>query len=158
MMDHATVGTEQPTASRLLCGHIQQRPVAAILDDAEIADAIRIMREGNVGFLPVLEAMTRAVVGVVTDRDLITRAACAPGVRIADVMTRDAVAVRPDEPVTRALHLMKRHRITRVVVVDSERRPLGVLSLSDIAQYAKPSRIGRTLRVIAERKYGPERP
>lgn len=37
-------------------------------------------------------------------------------------------------------------------------RPVGIVSLSDVAQYEAPSRVGRTIRMVTERKYAPERP
>jgi CBS domain-containing protein len=68
------------------------------------------------------------------------------------------IAVRPTHTIGHAERLMRMHRITRVVVLDEAGRALGILSLSDVVQYVRPSRAGLTLQRIAERKYGPQRP
>ena len=73
-------------------------------------------------------------------------------------MTRGAIACRPTHTVAHAERLMRKHHLTRIIVVDEQRRPIGIVSLSDVAQYERPSRIGQTVRAIAERKYAPERP
>lgn len=102
------------------------------------------------------------VVGVLTDRDLAIRVCAedAPAVtrRVGDVMTSGAVSCWVTQSITHAERLMRRHHLTRVVVVDENSRPVGIVSLSDVAQYDAPARVGRTLRAVAERKYAPERP
>lgn len=143
------------------CEEIMKRDVRTVSDTANAFTAASLMREYEIGFLPVCDAANR-VVGVVTDRDLVLRV-CADNedvmtVVVQDIMARPVVSVRPTHTVASAERQMRVHRITRVVVVDAERRPVGILSLSDIAQYVRPSRVGNTLRVVAERKYVPERP
>jgi CBS domain-containing protein len=159
----------------LLCGEALQQPVLYIDADDTVVAAARIMREANIGFLPVCKAEGAILVGVITDRDIVTRAcvgcvgeesaslegtADLADLVVRTVMTRGAVTVSPDDSVTKALRLMRKHRISRVIVTDAkdEKFPIGIVSLSDIAQYEKASRIGRTFRAIAERKYAPERP
>jgi len=48
-----------------------------------------------------------------------------------DIMTRDAVTVRPDLPVGQALATMRRDRISGVPVVDSGGRLVGILTALD---------------------------
>jgi CBS domain-containing protein len=77
---------------------------------------------------------------------------------VQDVMTVGAISCRPSHSVAHAERQMRSHHLTRVVIVDADDRLLGILSLSDVAQYVRPSRVGRTVRTVAERKYAPERP
>jgi len=119
------------------------------------------MREQDLGFLPVCDEAGR-VVGVVTDRDL-ARRVCAEDARasatpVRDIMSVGVVACRPAHTVAHAERQMRRHKVTRIVIKDDEDRLLGVLSLSDVAQYVRDAQTGSTLRVISERKYQPERP
>ncbi len=143
------------------CREIMQQPVRSVLEGDTVFVAARIMREEDVGFLPVSD--TRGIiVGILTDRDIATRV-CAAGSNAADtairtVMTTGVIACQPDDPVSKAAALMRRHRVTRIVVLNRGRRPLGILSLSDIAQYDRPANVGRTLQSVAERKYSPARP
>jgi CBS domain-containing protein len=138
-----------------------KREVHAVADGDDALVAARIMRDHDVGFLPVCDVNGR-VIGVLTDRDLAIRV-CAedspPATRrVCAVMTGAVISCRPTQTVSHAERLMRRHHLTRVVVVDDENRPVGVVSLSDVAQYAAPARVGRTLRTVTERKYAPERP
>jgi len=121
--------------------------------------AARRMREANVGILPVCEANGR-VLGVVTDRDLAVRVCAedleASTTKVASVMTSAVLSCKPDDPVGRAEALMRKHRITRVIIIDDAGALAGVLSLSDLAFYEPSARAGRTLRAVSERKYEPE--
>ena len=77
---------------------------------------------------------------------------------VAAVMTPDPATCRADQSVALAVRRMRAHRLTRLPIVDEDGCLLGVLSLSDIAQYVRHGRAGRTLAKVAERKYAPERP
>lgn len=48
---------------------------------------------------------------------------------------------------------MREHHISRIVVLQESGALAGVLSLSDVAQYEQPARVGRTLQAIVERPY-----
>ncbi len=129
-------------------------------DDSLLA-AARAMRELDIGFWPVVDA-AGVLVGVLTDRDIVVRA-CAEdahpsAVTVGSVMTRGATTCAGEDPIGVAEAKMRRHRVLRIVVTDDRGAPIGVISLSDVAQYEPPSRVGRTLQSVAERKYAPERP
>ena len=49
-----------------------------------------------------------------------------------DIMNADIVTISPDDTVDRALSLMLQYRITGLIVVDSEQRPVGVVSDYDL--------------------------
>lgn len=151
----------------LLCGEVLRRPVVYVSVNDTVAAAARAMREADVGFLAVCEDDGRKLVGVLTDRDIVTRACVVDdGASLATtavkwIMTKSPLTVRTDDSVTKALRLMRKHQVSRLIVLSDAPdpdEPLGIVSLSDIAQYEKPARIGRTLRAITERKYAPERP
>jgi CBS domain-containing protein len=138
-----------------------KQPVRTVLEADTLHAAARAMRESDVGFVPVCSE-DGAMVGVLTDRDIVTRA-CAEDERpstllVRAVMSRGIVSCGPDDSVARAMARMRRHRLTRIVILDWRGFPVGVLSLSDIAQYERPSRVGRTLQTVAERKYTTGRP
>jgi CBS domain-containing protein len=143
------------------CEEIMKRGVRTVREsDLALAAAVA-MRDDDIGFLPVCDPDGKAI-GVVTDRDIAMRV-CAADARasamtVADVMTRSVVACRPHQAIARAESLMRRHRITRVLVTDDAGVLVGVVSLSDLAQYERSSAVGRTMRAISERKYAPERP
>ncbi len=145
----------------LRCREIMKQPVCSIFEGDTLHVAARAMRDAEVGFVPVC-AEDGTIRGVLTDRDIVTRA-CAEDERpsallVRSVMSRGIVSCGPDDSVARAMARMRRHRLTRILILDWRAIPVGVLSLSDIAQYERPARVGRTLQTVAERKYTSGRP
>ncbi len=143
------------------CEEIMKRDVRSIDEGDDVLLAARIMRDEGIGFLPVRD-VTGGVSGVVTDRDIAVRV-CAeelpPGVTpIGSIMSRGTISCLPTHTVTHAEQLMREHHLTRIIIMDEQRRLLGIVSFSDVVQYERPSRAGITARAIAERKYSPERP
>ncbi|MEJ2344497.1 MAG: CBS domain-containing protein [Gammaproteobacteria bacterium] len=53
-------------------------------------------------------------------------------VRVGNVMTRDVVMIRPDTSLAEAARKLLRHGIDGMPVVDSERRPVGMLTEADL--------------------------
>ena len=99
-----------------------------------VQDAARHMRDGDVGALVVVENGT--VSGIVTDRDIVVRAVAdgrdASGTTVQDVFTSSTVTVTPDQSASEAARLMREHDIRRLVVVQ-DNRPVGIVSLGDLA-------------------------
>ncbi len=106
---------------------------------ASIQDAAREMRDNDIGDVLVSDSPPNGPYGLVTDRDLVVRALAegAAAARLADVCSRDLVTVSPDEPVERAVELMKDRAVRRVPVVDNG-RAVGVLSIGDLALERDP--------------------
>jgi CBS domain-containing protein len=102
--------------------------------DASIVEAARLMRDHGIGDVIVVDG--ERAEGIVTDRDIVIRAVAegtAPGeVRMQDVLSGELAAVTPDDPVERAIALMREKAIRRVPVVESG-RPVGVVSIGDLA-------------------------
>jgi CBS domain-containing protein len=110
-----------------------QRPVT--LDaDASLADAARLMRDRGIGDVIVVDGDNAE--GIVTDRDIVIRAiadgADPTRTPLRDVVSGDLAAVGPDDPVERAIELMRERAIRRLPVLESG-KPVGVLSLGDLA-------------------------
>jgi CBS domain-containing protein len=105
-----------------------------------LAEAARLMWEGRIGFLPVVEPDTGKLVGVITDRDGFM-AAYTQGKRLWDIpvhvaMAREVKSCRADAQIEEAEQMMGTNRIRRLPVVDADERVIGVLSLDDIARWA----------------------
>ncbi len=99
-----------------------------------IADAANKMREQDVGGLVVVDE-SGAVCGVVTDRDIAVRAVAEglqPTSTIGDIVTRDVTAISPDDTVEHAVRLMRDRSIRRLPVV-ADGRPIGIVSIGDLA-------------------------
>ena len=97
--------------------------------------AARKMRDHDIGGLPVLDG--GELVGFVTDRDIVVRG-IAQGLeasegRIRDVMTPDSICAYEDEDEVEASDRMRDHQVRRLLVCDRDGRPIGMLSLGDLA-------------------------
>ncbi|MFJ8074493.1 CBS domain-containing protein [Streptomyces sp. NPDC096176] len=112
---------------------------AAVRPDASLVEAARLMRDMDIG--DVLVAEGDHVVGVLTDRDITLRSvaegADPAGVSVASACTPDPVCVGPDDAVASAVRLMRTHAVRRLPVVE-DGRPLGVVSIGDLAVAQDP--------------------
>ncbi|MEX2431360.1 MAG: CBS domain-containing protein [Dehalococcoidia bacterium] len=111
--------------------------VTTVDPSAPLADAARIMRDANVGALPV-QRPGADVEGILSDRDLVVRgmaeAASPDATRVEEIMSRDLVYCYDDEDVTGAAREMQQRGVRRVLVFERETDQLRkILSLADIA-------------------------
>jgi CBS domain-containing protein len=110
-----------------------ERPVT--LDrDASLAEAARSMRDRGIG--DVIVVAGEDAEGIVTDRDIVIRAVAEGAdpntTRLGQVISRELVSVAPDDPVERAIGLMREKAVRRLPVLEGG-KPVGVLSLGDLA-------------------------
>ena len=109
-------------------------PETAQITDS-IMDVASMMRDLNVGFMPVMDGNT--LVGCITDRDIVIRAV-ADGLDTAnmsagEIMTTDLQVVTPDTDINEAAKIMEENQIRRLPVIDENGTLIGVVSLGDIA-------------------------
>jgi CBS domain-containing protein len=116
-----------------------------------VVEAARLMRDGDVGSLPVLEE--GRLVGVITDRDLAIRVvaeAMSPErVTVSDVASREPVTAAPGDDLDEALRLMARHQVRRLPIVEDERL-VGILAQADVALAEKEKKTGEVVEAISE--------
>lgn len=127
--------------------------VQVINPQESVAEAARIMRSNEVGFLPVAE--NDQLVGTVTDRDIVIRAVAhdrGPETPVAEVMSRELLFCFDDEDLDDASAKMSDAQVRRLPVLDREMRLIGVLTLGDIAQASDDdgTRAGETLSKVTE--------
>ena len=96
---------------------------------ATVAHAARLMRDGNVGAILVVDE--GKLIGIFTERDALVRViACGrdpTSVRLEEVMTREPATVTPDETFGYALLVMYERGFRHLPVVE-QGRPVGVVS------------------------------
>lgn len=116
-------------------GVICSRVVDTAAADEMVADVAARMRESNVGSLPVVDAEAR-VVGIVTDRDLVTRVLAqrrdGQHTRVAEILSACPQTVREDASIEDALAIMRRRSLRRLPVVDAGNKLVGIVTLDDI--------------------------
>ncbi len=93
------------------------------------------MKSLNVGFLPVREG-TR-LIGLLTDRDIVIRGLADgrdPGsTQVKDILSSEVVYCYDDDSVEDAARLMEDNQVRRLVIVNHDQTPVGILSIGDIA-------------------------
>jgi len=104
--------------------------------DATVAEAVSRMVEHRRAAVVVVDGAWR-LIGIVTERDLLTRVVSLgrePGrTRLADVMTPDPEALAPDDRICYAINRMHAGGYRIVPLVDEERRPIGIVTVNDVA-------------------------
>ncbi len=115
---------------------VMTRDVTVVGPQADIQQAARLMRDRDVGALPVYEG--KQLMGIVTDRDIAVRATArgvAPSAgRVADVMSPHTAWCYEDQTVGEVLQQMGDQQIRRIPVVSRDSMELaGMVSLGDLA-------------------------
>jgi CBS domain-containing protein len=125
---------------------------------ASVVEAARLMREQNIGSLPITD--DENLLGMITDRDITTRvvaeAADPETTSVADVCSRDVVSVEVDKDHEEALELMARHQVRRLPVVENGRL-VGIVAQADIALTENEKKTGELVEAISEPSEGERR-
>ena len=120
--------------------------------DQTVAYAAKMMRDEDVGIAPVVEG--ERLVGTLTDRDIAVRVV-AEGrdpqvVKAREVASTELITVDPQQDLDEALRLMANHQVRRLPVVEEDGRVVGVLAQADIAEEAKPKKVGELVEEISK--------
>lgn len=98
--------------------------------DQTLADALELMKRHRISGIPVTEKDGR-LVGILTNRDV--RFAGNPRQPVSELMTRDnLVTVGPNVTQEEARRQLHQRRIEKLLVVDEERRCIGLITVKDI--------------------------
>ncbi len=118
-----------------------------------LSDAAGKMKALDVGVLPVRE--DNKIVGIVTDRDIIIRALAekkdAGSTLVKDIMSTDIQHCDAEDSLEDAAKLMKQKQVRRLIVLDPEQTPVGIVSLGDMAAKCHADELaGETLEEISK--------
>jgi CBS domain-containing protein len=111
-------------------------PAATTLDEAA-----RAMRDADIGDVVVTDGP--GLFGMVTDRDIVIRAV-AEGqdvrrVTLGSVATREIVMIEQNATAAEAAALMRERAVRRILVCDTDRQLVGIVSLGDLATLLEPA-------------------
>jgi len=133
---------------------IMTRNVLTTTEEASVAAAARLMLDGRMSGLPVLNQQG-AVTGMVTEGDLLRRVEigtdhpCSEwagwvrpgrvadeyvhshGRRVAEIMSSGVVCVAPNAPLSAVVELMESHHIKRIPVLDGQSL-VGIVTRADV--------------------------
>lgn len=114
---------------------IMTRDVTVISPQDNVQRAAQMMRDWNVGALPVCDG--KRLVGMITDRDIAIRATAdgqSPDqIRVEQVMSPDVLWCFDDQTVGEVLQHMGDSQIRRIPVVNRNKELVGMVSLGDVA-------------------------
>jgi len=122
---------------------IMSKPAVTCRPSDTLNTAAQLMWEHDCGAIPVT-GDDGQIVGIVTDRDICmatyTRGSAPQAIQVSDAMANEVFSCHADDSLDAAERLMSEKQIRRIPVVDGDNRPIGLLSLNDIACYAASSR------------------
>jgi len=117
---------------------VMTKQPAVLESGSPLTHAARVMRDSDIG--DVIEG--GGVCGIVTDRDIVVRGIASgkdpSTTRLDEICSKDVTTVSSDTPVEEAVRLMRDRAVRRLPVVDGD-RPVGVITLGDLAMERDPS-------------------
>lgn len=151
--------------SRLRCRDIMTRDLAVATRDTTLVELARMMKQEDVGVIPVVEYDVPTgngrsenpdrtyegrnyargkLVGLITDRDVVVRAVadnkdCA-SVRSEDIMSVDINTTKPNDRVVDAIRKMGDKQVRRIPVVNDNGYLVGMISMADVALETRQDR------------------
>ncbi|MDP6018453.1 MAG: CBS domain-containing protein [Candidatus Latescibacteria bacterium] len=105
--------------------------------NATLGEAVARLKGHNVGCVLITDH--GELTGIFTERDVLYRVAGLienlDSVPVESLMTPQPTALKPSDPINRALHLMAIHGFRHVPLVDDDGCPVGIVSLRDIVGF-----------------------
>ncbi|MEJ2858955.1 MULTISPECIES: CBS domain-containing protein [Saccharothrix] len=131
---------------------IMNAGVQCIKEDQSLLDAARMMRDLNVGSLPICGRDDR-LHGIITDRDIVVR--CVAEGRSCEEMKAGELSghlhwVDADDDISHVLRQMEEHQIRRMPVIE-EHRLVGMVSEADIARHLTEDQIAEFVERVYAR-------
>jgi CBS domain-containing protein len=123
--------------------------------DEPISRASRMMRDLDVGMIPIVEDTSSCrLKGVVTDRDLVVRHLAenhADDHAVGDDITDSNLhTVSADDDADRVLRMMRENQIRRVLVTDGDNCVKGVIAEADVATHLGPMVTGQIIAEVSQ--------
>ena len=109
--------------------------VHVIVPECNLQEAAQKMMNLNVGALPVCDG--KKLLGIVTDRDITLRAVASGNdihnTKAREIMSSPLVYCFEDQEIEEVSRIMEVKQIRRLVVLNQEKKLVGIVSLGDIA-------------------------
>ena len=130
--EYAKANEPIPHQSRkaVFAHELMSEPVITIQASARSEEALQLLDEHQIRHLPVVNE-EEVIVGILSDRNLLMAKA---GQSLEELMTRRLIVAREDTPLVQITQAMLDEKIHSVPVVDADRRPVGIVTSTDILQ------------------------
>jgi len=134
---------------------IMTRNPTSVTPETPVQQAARLMKDEDIGVLPVVESGSRRLVGLVTDRDIAVRVVAegrdATQARVQDAMSGNPKTCSADDSVDDVMDVMGREQVRRIPIVNDRGELLGIVSQADIVREARDDKKAeRTVEQISE--------
>ena len=136
----------------MTCAEIMTQHVAFCSPDDRVDLAAIIMRDRNVGALPVV-GRNKCPVGIFTDRDLAIHI-CADGEnsfykRVREIMHSPVVCCHDSDDIPLVLKAMTEHHIRRVPIIDRNDTLVGIITADDLTRALDPEAVRPLLAALS---------
>ena len=131
---------------------LMTRDPRSLESGSSVIEAARIMRDNDVGSVPVVEGGKLA--GTLTDRDITIRVVAEKksieDTTVGEIASRELVTVDPQQDLDEVLRLMARHQVRRLPVVEEDGRLVGIVAQADVARNASDAQTGVVVEDISK--------
>lgn len=141
----------------LLVGRLMTSDLHTVRPETTLSAAAHAMVTMRISGLPVVDQNNK-LTGIITEADLLRAIGVpshhpthnlwqtleamfthhaeiqSPEGNVASLMTTDIVTIRPEHTLHDALDIMKKNRIKRIIVVNDNREPVGMITRSDLVR------------------------
>lgn len=116
-----------------------------VTPETPIQEAARLMKDQNVGMLPVVQTEgSKQLIGVITDRDITIRHVAeghtSTDCPVSEAMTDNVTTASPESDVSDVMEIMGREQVRRIPIVDERGELVGVVAQADVVLHAKDDR------------------
>ena len=132
---------------------IMSKNPRTVTPETTIQEAARLMKDEDVGVLPVVEsASSRRLLGVVTDRDITVRVVAEgrSSASVRDAMTSGVKTAKADDSVKDVMQLMGKEQVRRIPIVNDRGELVGIIAQADIVLEGDDKRAEETIEKISQ--------
>src|SRR5258708_13363477 len=105
----------------MLCSEIMENNVKFVRQNDAVSKAAEMMRDGEIGFVPVCDPKSSKLIGTLTDRDIAVRLVAENKplkTKVAEIMSTAPVFCHADDNVEEARELLQAHHIPRIIFLN----------------------------------------
>lgn len=139
-----------------ICSDIMTPDPVCCLPTDNVKKVAEVMLSENLGPIPVIDNdQSRKLIGILTDRDLVLKVVAegrdSENTKVEMVMTRKVISCRADDTLQKAIDLMSKHQLRRIIVVDKDNKILGIISQADVATRAnEPQKTAEMVKEVSQ--------
>lgn len=125
--------------------------VRSLPPSASVLEAAKVMKELNVGAVPICEG--QRLIGMLTDRDIVVRHVVEqrdPSEHVHTIMTGQVDYCYEDQDADEAVHVMQDRQIRRLPIVNRNKELVGIVSLGDLAVKSDSGASAEALEQISQ--------